>query len=68
MLGNLRGLVANEGLLGAVSWSTGMMRERGMSPLLPAGEGLLLVLKLLALALVHILNEVDRRGKSQNAG
>ena len=68
MLGNLRELTANEELLGAVSWSTGMMRPRGMSPLLPAGEGLLLALKLLALALVHILNEVDRSGKSQNAG
>ena len=68
MDGNLREFAINEELLGAESWSTGMMRPSGMSPLVPAGEGLLLAVKLLALALVHILDEVHRSSKTQDTG
>ena len=68
MLGNLRGLVANRGLLGAISWSAGMMRAGRINPLEPAEDDLLFVLKLLVLALVHILEIGHGGGKSQDAG
>ena len=69
MLGNLIGLVANRGLVGAIPpWSEiSKMKEGRESPLEPAELDLLLALRFLLLAQVSILKIEDSSSQSQDA-